>query len=79
MAVGLVGYHVGRCSVMLSGAAVVCARSLFGKQLRVGDDFEKQNVADVPLCTRHLCPVAEVCQAHRWKAAVRLFFLSSPD
>jgi hypothetical protein len=47
VAVALVGYHVGRCSVMLSSAAVVCARSLFGKQLRVGDDFEKQNVADV--------------------------------
>jgi hypothetical protein len=32
---------------MLSSAAVVCACSLFEGQLRVGDDLEKQNVADV--------------------------------
>jgi hypothetical protein len=45
--VALVGYHIGSCGAMLSSAAFICACSLFEEELRVGDDLEKQNVADV--------------------------------
>ena len=71
----LVGHHVGSCSVMLSSAVVLCGCSLFEKQLRVGDDLEKQNVADAHCALATCVPLQKYVR--RTAGKLRCAFSSS--